>query len=44
MGKILLKRGLKANLPTLSSGEPGFTTDTNEVFIGNGTTNLKLAK
>lgn len=42
--KIQFKRGVKANLPTLSVAEPAFTTDTNQFFIGNGTTNIELAK
>lgn len=33
--KILVKRGLKQNLPVLSNGEIGLCIDTNEVFIGN---------
>lgn len=37
--QIQLKRGVKANLPTLASGEPGWCTDTYELFIGDGTTN-----
>lgn len=32
--KIQFKRGAKANLPTLSVGEPGFCTDTKELYIG----------
>jgi len=40
--KIQFRRGLKANLPTLSVGEPAFTTDTKEFFIGDGTTNVAL--
>lgn len=36
---IKLKRGPKSNLGLLSSGEPAFTTDTKELFIGDGTTN-----
>ncbi|GHU92113.1 hypothetical protein FACS1894202_14530 [Clostridia bacterium] len=39
---IQVFRGLKANLPTLLQGEIGFCTDTGEVFIGNGTTNLPV--
>lgn len=41
--KIRHKRGLKKNLPTLSSAEIGHTLDTNETFIGteNGR-NIKL--
>ena len=42
--KIQIKRGIKANLPVLSSGEPALTTDTEEVFFGNGTSNIQLAK
>jgi hypothetical protein len=42
--KIQVKRGVKANLPTLSVGEPAFTTDTKQVFVGDGTTNVELAK
>jgi len=33
--KIKLRRGLQADLPTLDQGEPGFTTDTERLFIGN---------
>ncbi len=42
MSNIQFKRGVKANLPTLSVGEPAFTTDTKEFFIGDGTTNIKI--
>ncbi|NRY59840.1 hypothetical protein [Clostridium beijerinckii] len=42
--KIQFRRGVKANLPILSVAEPAFTTDTNEFFVGNGTSNIKLAK
>lgn len=31
---ILIKRGLKADLPTLKESEPAFATDTKEFFIG----------
>ncbi|OMF30969.1 hypothetical protein [Paenibacillus sp. FSL H8-0259] len=37
--KIQLRRGTKAHLATLgalSAGEPGYTTDTKELYIGNG--------
>lgn len=40
--KIQMRRGLKANLPTLSSGELGFCTDTKELFIGTDTGNVLL--
>ena len=33
--KIQVKRGNKANLPTLDAGEFGLCQDTNELFIGN---------
>lgn len=33
-GKILVKRGLKANLPVLDPGEPAYCEDTKEYFIG----------
>lgn len=31
---ILLKRGTREDLPVLATGEPAFTTDTHELFIG----------
>jgi hypothetical protein len=31
---IKIKRGLKVNLPVLQRGELGYSTDTNELFIG----------
>ena len=36
---IKIKRGLKANLPTLEIGEQAYCTDTNELFIGTATGN-----
>lgn len=41
--KIQLRRGAVANLPTLSAGEPAFCTDTKQLFIGDGTTNIDLS-
>ncbi len=41
--KLQMRRGAKANLPTLSQGEFGFCTDTKELFIGNGSSNEKIA-
>lgn len=41
--KILVKRGLKLDLPTLAEGEVAFCTDTKEYFIGSSTGNVKLA-
>ena len=37
---IKIKRGLKANLPTLAVGEQAYCTDTNELFIGTDTGNV----
>lgn len=42
MIKIQHKRGTKARLPSLSVAEIGFTTDTNEVFIGGNNGNVQL--
>ncbi|OOM69664.1 hypothetical protein [Clostridium sp. BL-8] len=42
--KIQIKRGLKANLPILDAGEPAFTTDTKEFFVGDGKSNIEFAK
>ena len=39
---IKVRRGTKANLPILNQGELAFTTDTNELFIGDGTTNHEI--
>lgn len=40
--KIQLKRGLKSKLPTLSQGEPAYTTDTREFFLGTGSGNVNM--
>lgn len=40
--KILQRRGLKANMPNLSSGEIGYATDTRETFIGTGSGNVNM--
>lgn len=37
---IQIKRGLKVNLPILISGEVGFCTDTKEIYVGDGATNI----
>jgi hypothetical protein len=42
--KIQMKRGAKANLPTLSVGEPAFTTDTEEFYVGSDSGNIGFAK
>lgn len=39
---IKVKRGLKAALPTLNEGELAFTTDTHQVYIGDGTINHEV--
>lgn len=41
--KIKLKRGLESNLPILDIGEPAFTTDKKNVYIGSSDGNIKLA-
>ena len=38
ISRIQHRRGLKEQLPQLSAGELGFAVDTQELFIGNGTT------
>lgn len=40
---ILVRRGLKANLPVLLEGEIAFCTDTFEYFIGSSIGNLILS-
>ena len=40
--KFQIKRGLKANLPVLSDGEPAFTTDESHLYIGNNGTNVEI--
>lgn len=40
--RILVRSGLRANLPTLSAAEFGFATDTREVFIGSSVGNIPL--
>jgi hypothetical protein len=41
---LRFKRGLVATIPTAVSGEPLFTTDTFDLYIGNGTTNTRFQK
>lgn len=38
--KIQIKRGNKADLPTLNDGELGLCVDTNEVYVGNNGANV----
>ncbi|AIW03360.1 hypothetical protein CPT_Mater203 [Bacillus phage Mater] len=40
---MLLKRGLKKDLPTLLEGEMGLATDTKELYIGSANGNVKIA-
>jgi lysophospholipase L1-like esterase len=44
MPKIQFKRGLEANLPVLAEGEPGFTTDSEKLFIGSTAGNVEVAR
>lgn len=44
MSVIKVKRGLRVNLPTLVAGEVGFCTDTKEVFVGDGATNIFVGR
>jgi len=36
---IKIRRGTKVNLPTLNQGELAYCTDTDEIYIGDGTSN-----
>ena len=44
--KIQVRRGLKANLPILSVGEPALVTNSGaeEIYIGTGAKNIQLAR
>jgi hypothetical protein len=43
MGDLLrFKRGLKTNLPELMQGEPGFTTDTESLYVGGVNENIRF--
>ena len=39
---ILFKRGPKATIPVGQAGEPLYATDTKEIFVGNGVTNIAV--
>lgn len=41
---ILIKRGNKANLPTLQSGEFAFCIDTKEIYVGTGSANTFVGR
>lgn len=42
--KLIQRKGLKADLPTLDEAEFGFATDTKELFVGSSTGNILIAK
>jgi hypothetical protein len=42
--KLQLKRGASGSLPTGIAGEPLFTTDTNDLYIGTGASNQRYQK
>ena len=44
MVTLQFKRGLAASIPDLATGEPGVTTDTEQVYIGMPSGNAELAK
>ena len=39
---LKVKRGTSLNLPVLNVGELGFASDTNELYIGSASGNLKI--
>lgn len=41
---IQVKRGNRANIPTLAAGELGLCTDTKEVYIGDGSSNIFVGR
>jgi len=41
---IKIRRGTQAQLPTLDLAEPGFTTDTKNLYMGDGVGNVKIGK
>lgn len=41
---LQIRRGANANLPTLNAGEFGFSTDTKQVYIGDGAGNHELVR
>jgi len=43
MSDIRLKRGNKADLPLLAIGEPAFTLDTKEFYVGSADGNIQLS-
>lgn len=41
---LQFRRGLRAFLPTLANGEPGFCTDTHDLFLGTGAGNIAVSR
>ena len=44
MATIKFRRGVFASIPTLAAGEPGWATDTEDLYMGTGSGNIKIAK
>ena len=42
MATLQLKRGLASGIPTLAAGEPVWTTDTHELYVGTGSGNVLI--
>ncbi len=42
--RLQIRRGLASILPVLAEGEPGFTTDSKEFYVGSSTGNIQLSK
>lgn len=42
--RIIIRKGLASETPTLQEGEPGFQTDTKELLLGTNTGNISFAK
>lgn len=40
--EIKIRRGTKVQLPSLDLSEPGFSTDTKELYVGDGIGNIKI--
>lgn len=44
MRKLQLRRGPKADLPTLAEGEPGFVLDEGKLYVGTGAGNVEFSR
>ena len=44
MRKLQLRRGPKADLPTLAEGEPGFVLDEGKLYVGTGAENVEFSR